>query len=299
GRARRGARHARAAERRDALFPLPSFGRNGGVHGRVAAPGRAASLRPEPGRARRALAPRGRASGPGVRGDLSDVSLHEEVLAANRALPENGLVTLTWGNVSGIDRAAEEVVIKPSGVSYDALGVSDLVVVTLDGTVVSGERWPSSDTPTHLALYRAFPSIGAIVHTHSTWATAWAQAGAEIPLLGTTHADLCAHPIPVTRQLTAEEVERDYEGSTGEVLIETISRFGAEELPCALVRGHAPFCWGETPAQAVANAVTLEAVAKMALLTTALEPSAGPLPDHVRDKHYQRKHGPQAYYGQS
>jgi L-ribulose-5-phosphate 4-epimerase len=137
------------------------------------------------------------------------------------------------------------------------------------------------------------------VHTHSTWATAWAQAEAAIPLLGTTHADLCAHPIPVTRQLTAEEVERDYEGSTGEVLIETISELGPQELPCVLVRGHAPFCWGKEPARALENAVTLEEVAKMAFLTMQLEPGARPLAEHVRDKHNQRKHGPRAYYGQS
>jgi L-ribulose-5-phosphate 4-epimerase len=226
-------------------------------------------------------------------------ALREEVLKANLGLPRHGLVTLTWGNVSGIDRERGLVVIKPSGVSYEALEGRDLVVVDLEGSVVEGERRPSTDTPTHLALYRAFKTIGAVVHTHSTWATAWAQAESPIPLLGTTHADLCAHPIPVTRQLTAEEVERDYEGCTGEVLIETITEFGAEELPCALVRGHAPFCWGKDPAKALENAVTLEEVAKMAFLTLQLQPEAGPLAEHVRDKHFQRKHGPRAYYGQS
>ncbi len=225
-------------------------------------------------------------------------ALREEVLAANLALPAHGLVTLTWGNVSGIDRSSGLVVIKPSGVAYDAMRASDMVVVDLDGRVIEGERRPSTDTPTHLALYRAFDQIGGIVHTHSTWATAWAQSGREIPLLGTTHADLCAHPIPVTRQLTPEEVRDDYEGRTGTVIIETVAKRGASELPCVLVRGHAPFCWSGTPAKAVENAVTLEQVAKMALLTTLLEPGASPLDEHVRAKHYERKHGPQAYYGQ-
>jgi L-ribulose-5-phosphate 4-epimerase len=225
-------------------------------------------------------------------------ALREDVLAANLALPAHGLVTLTWGNVSGIDRASGLVVIKPSGVAYDAMRASDMVVVDLDGNVIEGGRHPSTDTPTHLALYREFDQIGGIVHTHSTWATAWAQSGREIPLLGTTHADLCAHPIPVTRQLTAEEVSDDYEGQTGTVIIETVAERGAGELPCVLVRGHAPFCWGATPAKALENAVTLEQVAKMALLTTLLEPGVSPLDEHVRAKHYERKHGPQAYYGQ-
>ncbi len=225
-------------------------------------------------------------------------ALRSEVLEANLALPRHGLVTLTWGNVSGIDRERGLVVIKPSGVSYDALSAADLVVVDLEGTVVEGDRRPSTDTATHLTLYRAFESIGGIVHTHSTWAAAWAQAGREIPVLGTTHADLSGHPIPVTRQLTPEEVQADYEGATGEVLVETVSAIGAEELPCALVRGHAPFCWGATPAKALEHAVTLEQVAKMALLTTLLAASPEPLAEHVRDKHFQRKHGQRAYYGQ-
>jgi L-ribulose-5-phosphate 4-epimerase len=225
--------------------------------------------------------------------------LRADVLAANLALPSHGLVTLTWGNASGVDREAGVVAIKPSGVSYSALVASDIVVVRLeDGEVVDGSRKPSTDTPTHLALYRAFEEIGGIVHTHSTWATAWAQAQRPIPLLGTTHADLCAHPIPLTRALTSEEIEADYEGNTGTVLIETIGSLGPSELPCALVRGHAPFCWGASVSAAVENAVTLEAVAKLALLTTALEPGAAPLDSAVREKHHQRKHGPQAYYGQ-
>ncbi len=225
-------------------------------------------------------------------------ALREEVLAANLALPAHGLVTLTWGNASGIDRDRGLMVIKPSGVAYDAMSALDLVVVDLDGNVIEGERRPSSDTPTHVALYRAFEEIGGIVHTHSTWATSWAQAQREIPLLGTTHADLSPHPIPLTRQLTADQVASDYEGSTGEVIIETVREFGAAEMPCVLLRGHAPFCWGPSPAAAVDTAVTLEEVARMALLTTLLEPGAAPLDDAVRNKHFERKHGPRAYYGQ-
>jgi len=225
--------------------------------------------------------------------------LREEVLAANLALPAHGLVTLTWGNASGIDRERGLVAIKPSGISYEAMTAPDIVVVDLDGNVVDGGRRPSTDTPTHVALYRAFEEIGGVVHTHSTWATSWSQAQREIPLLGTTHADLCAHPIPLTRRLTEAEIEEDYEGNTGVVLIETISLRGPQELPCALVRGHAPFCWGSTPAKAVEVAATLEEVARMALLTNMVEPNAPSLDAAVREKHYQRKHGRHAYYGQS
>jgi len=225
--------------------------------------------------------------------------LREEVLAANLALPAYGLVTLTWGNASGIDRDRGLVAIKPSGVSYDELTAADIVIVDLDGNVVQGAGRPSTDTPTHVALYRAFDQIGGVVHTHSTYATSWAQAQREIPLLGTTHADLCAHPIPLTRALTDAEVQEDYEANTGVVLIEAVAELGAAELPCALVRGHAPFCWGAGPAAAVQNAVTLEEVARMALLTSLLEPAAAPLDAAVRQKHHQRKHGPHAYYGQS
>jgi L-ribulose-5-phosphate 4-epimerase len=226
-------------------------------------------------------------------------ALREAVLAANLALPAHRLVTLTWGNASGIDRESGLVAIKPSGVAYDVLSAADVVVVDLDGNVVAGERNPSTDTPTHLALYRAFAEIGGIVHTHSTWATAWAQAQREIPLLGTTHADLCAHPIPLTRALTEAEIAADYEGATGEVVIEAVRELGADELPCVLVRGHAPFCWGGSPSAAVEVAVTLEEVARMALLTTILDPVAAALDPAVREKHHQRKHGPHAYYGQS
>jgi len=188
--------------------------------------------------------------------------------------------------------------IKASGVDYDQMTAEDVVLVDLEsGEVTDGERKPSTDTPTHRALYNAFDSIGGIVHTHSTWATAWAQAEREIPLLGTTHADLMADPVPVTRALTPEEVDRDYEGETGAVLIELIGERVAE-VPGALVRGHGPFCWGATPAAAVEIAVTLEEVARLALLTRLVNPDAGPLHDVLRDKHHQRKHGASAYYGQ-
>jgi L-ribulose-5-phosphate 4-epimerase len=226
--------------------------------------------------------------------------LVEEVLAANCALPAHELAPLTWGNASGIDRDRGLVAIKPSGVAYDTLAAEDIVLLDLEsGTVVAGERNPSTDTPTHLVLYRAFDEIGGIVHTHSAWSVAWAQAQREIPLLGTTHADLCAFPIPLTRALTDQEVAEDYEGATGTVLVEVISEHGPSELPCALVRGHAPFCWAATPAKAVDVAVTLEEVARMATLTMLLAPDAPPLDAALRDKHFERKHGPDAYYGQS
>lgn len=225
-------------------------------------------------------------------------TLRRQVLQANLALPAHGLVTLTWGNVSGIDRDQGLVVIKPSGVPYDAMSEADMVVVALDGTVVEGDRRASTDTPTHLALYRAFESVGGIVHTHSTWATAWAQAEREIPILGTTHADLCPGPIPLTRALTDEEIEQDYEGATGRVLVEAIGGRGSEEVPGVLVRGHGPFCWARDAAVAVEAAVTLEEVARLALLTMLLEPGVTPLAGAIRDRHFSRKHGPGAYYGQ-
>jgi L-ribulose-5-phosphate 4-epimerase len=226
-------------------------------------------------------------------------ALRERVLAANLALPAHGLVTLTWGNVSGIDRDQGLVAIKPSGMSYEEMNADDIVLVDLDGNGVEGERRPSTDTPSHLVLYRAFESIGGIVHTHSTWATAWAQAEREIPILGTTHADLCPGPVPVTRPLSADEVDRDYEGATGTALVEVVGQHGADEVPAALARGHGPFCWAGDPAKAVEVAVTLEEVARLAALTVAIEPEAGPLAAAVREKHYTRKHGPHAYYGQA
>lgn len=239
------------------------------------------------------------AGGAALTATLSFAELREQVLAANLALPEHGLVTLTWGNASAVDRQRGVVAIKPSGVPYDVLGAADIVIVALDdGCVVEGERRPSVDTPTHLALYRALPEIGGIVHTHSTWATVWSQAQREIPVYGTTHADLCAVPIPVTRQLTETEIEEDFELHTGTVLIEALAGSDPADLPCALVRGHAPFTWGETVAKALENAVTLEEVARMAFLTATLAPDAPPLDDAVRRRHHERKHGPGAYYGQ-
>jgi len=228
---------------------------------------------------------------------MSEAELREAVLAANLALPAHGLVTLTWGNVSGIDRDRGVVAIKASGVGYEAMTAADIVLVDLQSGRTLDSGRPSTDTPTHLALYRAAPELGGIVHTHSPWATAWAQAERAIPVLGTTHADLSAEAIPLTRALTPEEVADDYEAATGAVLVQTVQgRFA--EVPAALVRGHGPFAWGADPGAAVQAAVTLEAVAQMALLTVALDPDAGPLASFVRDKHYERKHGPGAYYGQ-
>ena len=221
-----------------------------------------------------------------------------EVLEANRALAAHQLVKLTSGNASGIDRERGVVVIKPSGVAYDQITAADMVVIDLEGNVMAGERRPSTDTPTHLALYRAFEGIGGVVHTHSTWATSWAQAGRSIPLLGTTHADLCPHPIPITRELSEAEIAADYEGATGMALVEAVGRYGPVEVPCALVRGHGPFCWGATPEAAVENGVMLEEVARLAQLTTALDPDVLPLVQALRDKHHERKHGSAAYYGQ-
>jgi L-ribulose-5-phosphate 4-epimerase len=224
--------------------------------------------------------------------------LRQQVLAANQALVADGLVTLTWGNASGFDRDSGLMAIKPSGVPYEELTAEDIVLVDLDGVVVEGEHRPSTDTPTHLPLYVAFPEVGGVVHSHSTWATAWAQAQREIPVLGTTHADLSPHPIPLTRPLTQSEVADGYEAATGAALVEAVSARGPMEVPCALVRSHAPFCWGGDPFSAVETAVTLEAVARMALLTTVLDPDAAPLADSIRAKHFERKHGPSAYYGQ-
>jgi L-ribulose-5-phosphate 4-epimerase len=224
--------------------------------------------------------------------------LREEVLEANLALPANGLVKLTWGNASGVDRDRGLMAIKASGVDYARMTVDDVVLVDLEtGEVAQGGRRPSTDAPTHRALYNAFDSIGGIVHTHSTWATAWAQAETEIPLLGTTHADLMAEAVPLTRQLTAEEVQRDYEGETATVIIERIGD-RIDQVPAVLVRGHAPFCWAASPAAAVTIAVTVEEVARLALLTRLVSPDGGSLADVLRDKHHARKHGPNAYYGQ-
>lgn len=226
--------------------------------------------------------------------------LKREVLEANLQLPEYALVTFTWGNVSGIDREAGLVVIKPSGVAYSVLSIEDLVVVDLDGQIVEGALRPSSDTPTHLALYKAFPDIGGIVHTHSPWATSWAQAHRSIPALGTTHADYYYGEIPVTRKLTDQEINRAYELETANVIIETFHEQGLEPtfMPGVLVGGHAPFCWGKDAKEAVHHAVVLEEIAKMALQTIQLNPEIAPIDQYLLDKHYLRKHGPNAYYGQ-
>jgi L-ribulose-5-phosphate 4-epimerase len=235
---------------------------------------------------------------------LSSISLpglREEVWRANQAIVRAGLVTLSFGNASGVDREAGVLVIKPSGVPYDELQPEDLVVVALeDGRVVEGELRPSSDTPTHLALYRRFPDIGGVVHTHSTAATAWAQAGRSIPPLGTTHADHFHGAVPVTRQMTRDEVTGAYEAETGAVIVETLERLGlaAWEMPAALVASHGPFTWGRDAKEAADNATALEAVAAMAAQTLALRPDAGPMADYLMERHFRRKHGPNAYYGQ-
>ncbi len=225
--------------------------------------------------------------------------LRQSVLDANLALPRAGLVTLTWGNASAIDRELGVFAIKPSGVPYEQLSAADIVVLDMTGEVVEGHRNPSTDTPTHLALYQAFDSIGGVVHTHSTWATVWAQAQHEIPLFGTTHADLCARPIPLTRALTEAEIEDDYELHTGTVLIEAISASDPGQVPCALVRGHGPFVWGHSVGKAIEHAITLEEVAHTAYLTAMLAADAPSLDAAIRRKHHERKHGPHAYYGQS
>lgn len=224
--------------------------------------------------------------------------LKQEVLEANLDLPRYGLVTFTWGNVSGIDREQGLVVIKPSGVPYDKLKLEDMVVLDLEGNQVEGSLKPSSDTATHLVLYKAFPTVGGIVHTHSPWATAWAQAGKPIPALGTTHADYFYGEIPVTRAMTADEIAGGYELETGNVIVETFQNLDPAMVPSVLVNSHAPFNWGKDAHEAVHNAVVLEEVAKMALHTLALNPGIGPMDQTLLDKHFLRKHGANAYYGQ-
>ncbi|MDE6923265.1 MAG: L-ribulose-5-phosphate 4-epimerase [Oscillospiraceae bacterium] len=228
--------------------------------------------------------------------------LKQTVLEANLLLPKYGLVTFTWGNVSGVDRERGLVVIKPSGVEYGGMTADDMVVVSLNtGERVEGKWKPSSDTKTHLELYRAFPGIGGIVHTHSPHAVAWAQAGEDIPCFGTTHADYFYGPIPCARHLTPAELEEDYERNTGAAIVETFRERCMEPfaVPGVICASHGPFTWGKDPAQAVYHAVVLEEVAKMALLTRQVRPSAVPAPQRVQDKHYFRKHGPGAYYGQT
>lgn len=224
--------------------------------------------------------------------------LKERVYEQNMALVRHGLVVLTWGNVSGIDRARGLVVIKPSGVAYERMQPSDMTVVDMQGNVVEGEYRPSSDTPTHLYLYTAFAHIGGIVHTHSAHAVAWAQAARAIPAYGTTHADAFYGEVPVTRPLTQTEIEKAYERNTGVVIAETFRDRDPEAVPAVLVAHHGPFTWGATPEKAAENAVTLEEVARMAMFTERIAPSATPVDTFLLDKHYFRKHGANAYYGQ-
>ncbi|TXE28681.1 L-ribulose-5-phosphate 4-epimerase [Serratia marcescens] len=226
--------------------------------------------------------------------------LKRQVLAANLNLPAYGLVTFTWGNVSAIDRQSGLVVIKPSGIAYEAMTLEDLVVVDLEGKVREGHRKPSSDTATHLALYRAFADIGGVVHTHSRNATIWAQAGQPIPALGTTHADYFYGDIPCTRPMSEAEIAGDYEGETGKVIIETFNQAGRDpqQVPGVLVYSHGPFAWGKDAADAVHNAVVLEEVAIMAMATRQLAPAIAPMQPELLDKHFLRKHGKHAYYGQ-
>ena len=225
-------------------------------------------------------------------------ALKEQVLEANLRLPKAGLVVFTWGNVSGIDRASGLVVIKPSGLPYEGMRAEDMVVVDLAGKVVEGKWKPSSDTPTHLVLYKAFPGCGGIVHTHSRWATTFAQAGRDVPAMGTTHGDYFYGDIPCTRKMTPEEIAGEYEKETGLVITETFRGRDAMEIPPVLVHSHGPFTWGKDPAEAVHNAVVLEEVAFMAWHAMALDPAAGRMQQELLDKHYLRKHGKNAYYGQ-
>ena len=227
--------------------------------------------------------------------------LKKQVYEANMELPRRGLITYTWGNVSGIDRESGYFVIKPSGVDYDKLTPDDMVVMDLEGNKIEGDLKPSSDTPTHLELYKKYPDIGGIVHTHSPEATSWAQAGRDIPLYGTTHADYFFGPIPCARCLTPEEIDEAYETNTGKVIIETLETRGINPVytPGVLCTNHGPFTWGKDAAEAVHNAVVLEEVAKMATRTELINPKVQPAPDCIRDKHFFRKHGANAYYGQN
>jgi L-ribulose-5-phosphate 4-epimerase len=225
--------------------------------------------------------------------------LREEVLEANLELVRRGLVLYTFGNASGIAREEGLVVIKPSGVSYEKMQAEDLVVTDLDGKIVEGSLRPSSDLPTHLILYRKFASIGGIAHTHSRAATSWAQAQREIPCYGTTHADYFYGPVPVTKALSAAQIRTDYEKNTGLAIVRRLAKLDPLEVPAVLVAGHAPFCWGTTPAEATHIAVIVEEIAAMASQTIAANPSARCIPKRLHDKHFRRKHGRDAYYGQS
>ena len=226
--------------------------------------------------------------------------LKKEVYEANMLLPKYGLVTFTWGNVSGIDREKGLFVIKPSGVDYDKLSPEDMVVMDMEGNRVEGHYKPSSDTPTHLEIYKAFPEIGGIIHTHSSYATSWAQAGRSIPCYGTTHADYMYGDIPCMRCLTKEEIDEAYEANTGRLIVNYFKESGRNpmDVPVCLCKNHGPFAWGKDPHEAVHNAVVLEEVAKMAYRAEIIEPRIQPAPQELQDKHYYRKHGANAYYGQ-
>ena len=226
--------------------------------------------------------------------------LKERVYKANMELPEKGLILYTWGNVSGIDREKGLIVIKPSGVEYDNMKASDMVVVDLEGNIIEGDLKPSSDTATHLELYKAFPEIGGIVHTHSTWATIWAQSGRDIKAYGTTHADYFYGSIPCTRKMSIEEIEGEYEKETGKVIVETYKERGLNPLyvPGVLVNSHGPFTWGKTPEEAVHNSVVLEEIGRMAASMEMFNGKTESMQQELLDKHFLRKHGANAYYGQ-
>jgi L-ribulose-5-phosphate 4-epimerase len=224
--------------------------------------------------------------------------LKKEVLQANLELVKLGLVDLTWGNVSGIDRNKGLIVIKPSGVDYEKMKIEDLVIVDLKGKIIEGKNRHSSDTPTHIELYKSFSEIGGVCHTHSMHATIFAQAYTEIPCFGTTHADHFYGTVPLTRFLTSEEVTTEYEKNTGKVIIERFKELDPKATPGILIAGHAPFCWGTSATDAVKNSLILERIAQMAMGTLQINPSISKLPEFILEKHYQRKHGPNAYYGQ-
>lgn len=226
-------------------------------------------------------------------------ALKQKVYEANMALPRYGLVTFTWGNVSAIDRERGLVVIKPSGVEYDSMTAEDMVVVDLEGRVIDGRYKPSSDTPTHLVLYKAFENIGGIVHTHSRNATSWAQAGRDIPAYGTTHGDYFYGDIPCTRKMTPAEISGEYEAETGNVIVERFKDLSPDDIPAVLVASHGPFAWGRDAGEAVHNAVVLEEVALMAIQTESLRRDIKPMQRELLDKHFLRKHGKNAYYGQN
>jgi len=225
-------------------------------------------------------------------------ALREEVLEANLEIVRRGLVLYTFGNASGFDPDSGQCVIKPSGVPYDVLTPDQLVVTDLNGTIVEGDLRPSSDLATHLILYRNFPGVAGVVHTHSRHATAWAQARREIPCLGTTHADYIRGPIPVTEPMSPADIQHDYELNTGHAIVRRFRELDPLETPAVLVAGHAPFCWGPSPTDAAHNAVIVEELAHLAFLTFTINANAEDLPDHLRDKHFLRKHGKEAYYGQ-